>query len=173
MKKEDKKKVVQELHERAQKAEFAVLTDFRGLNVATMSALRKNLREASVDYQVAKNTLITRAIKGTGIEILKDYLKGPCAIAFSYGDPVAPAKVLTAFAKDNKNFTIKTGVLSGKEVDLAGIKSLAALPSREVLLGQMAGALNAVPTGFVRALADVPRRLLNVLNAINEQKEAA
>ncbi len=173
MKREDKKKVVQELHELAENAGFAVLTDFRGLNVAAMSELRNNLREADVVYHVAKNTLLTRAIEGTGLECLKDHLKGPCAIAFVEGDPVQPAKVLTAFAKDSKNFEIKTGVLDGKEIGFDSIKALSDLPSREVLLGQMAGTMNAVPTGLVRALADMPRRLLNALNAISEQKEAA
>lgn len=173
MNKDDKKKVVQELHELAEKSGFAVLTDYRGLNVASMSELRKNLREADVDYRVAKNTLLIRAIEGTSLECLKDYLKGPTAIAFVEADPVQPAKALVAFEKDNKNFEIKTGVLDGKAVDLAGIKALSDLPSREVLLGQMAGALNAVPTGLASALADLPRQLLNCLNAISEQKEAA
>ncbi len=173
MKPEDKKKVVEDLHERVGKAQFAVLTDFRGLNVSAMSELRKNLREASVEYQVVKNTLMNRAIEGTSLEILKDYLKGPCAVALSYDDPVQPAKVLSEFAKGNKNFEIITGVLDGKAVDLDGIKALAELPSREVLLGQVAGTFNAVPTGFVRVLAAVPRGLLNALNAIKEQKEAA
>jgi large subunit ribosomal protein L10 len=91
----------------------------------------------------------------------------------SYGDPAAPAKILTEFAKENKVFEIKIGVMDGKILDANEIKSLAALPSREVLLGVFVSTLNSVPTGFVRTLAEIPRQLLNVLQAVKEQKEAA
>ena len=173
MRPEDKKKVVEDMHVRAEKAKFAVLTDFRGLNVAAMSDLRKSLRAASAEYQVVKNTLMTLAIEGTDLEILKEHLKGPCAVCLAYEDPVQPAKALTEFAKTSKNFEIKLGVLDGKLVSPDGLKALADLPPREVLLGQVAGTLNAVPTGLVRVLAAVPRQLLYALKAVQEQKEAA
>jgi large subunit ribosomal protein L10 len=105
--------------------------------------------------------------------LIKDYFKGPSAVAISYEDPVAPAKVLTQFAKDNNKLEIKVGVLNGKVLDAQSIKALASLPSREVLLAQLLSTLNAVPTSFVRVLAEVPRSLLNVLTAIKDQKEAA
>ena len=91
----------------------------------------------------------------------------------SYEDPVAPAKVLTQFAKDNPKLEIKVGVLNGKVLDGQAIKALATLPSREVLLAQFLSALNAVPTSFVRVIAEIPRSLVNVLTAIKDQKEAA
>jgi large subunit ribosomal protein L10 len=91
----------------------------------------------------------------------------------SYGDPVAPAKILTEFAKENKVFEIKIGVMDGKILDENKIKSLAALPSREVLLGVFVSTLNSVPAGFVRTLAEIPRQMLNVLQAVKDQKEAA
>jgi large subunit ribosomal protein L10 len=90
----------------------------------------------------------------------------------SYDDPVAPAKVLTDFVKENKQFEIKVGVLNGKIVDVDGIKALSSLPSKEVLLAQVLAAMNAVPTALVTALSDVPRRFVNVLQAIKDQKAA-
>ena len=92
-------------------------------------------------------------------------------MALSYSDPVAPAKILTQFAKDNQKLEIKGGVLNDKVLDADAIKALAKLPSREVLLGQLLATLNEVPTSFVRTLAEIPRSLLNVLTAIRDQKE--
>ncbi|UCD90421.1 MAG: 50S ribosomal protein L10, partial [Desulfobacterales bacterium] len=91
----------------------------------------------------------------------------------SYDDPVAPAKVLTKFAEENKNLEIKVGVLNGKVLDPNAIKALSRLPGREILLGQLLGALSGVPTAFVRILGALPVQLLNVLQAIKDQKEAA
>ncbi|MBI5896578.1 MAG: 50S ribosomal protein L10 [Desulfobacterales bacterium] len=102
---------------------------------------------------------------------LKSYFEGPCGIALSYSDPVAPAKVLTEFVKTNPKLEIKVGVLNGKVLDLAAIKALSSLPSREELLATVLSAMIAVPTSFVRALSDVPRRMVNVLQAVKEQKE--
>jgi large subunit ribosomal protein L10 len=90
-----------------------------------------------------------------------------------YEDPVSPAKVLTDFAKDHKVFEIKVGVMDGVVLDNNQIKALADLPSRDVLLGMFVSALNSVPTGFVRVLAEIPRQFLNVLQAVKDQKEAA
>jgi large subunit ribosomal protein L10 len=91
----------------------------------------------------------------------------------SYDDPVAPAKVLTQFAKENEKLEIRAGLLNGKVLDAGAIKALAGLPSREVLLGQLLSVMNEVPTSFVRTIAEIPRSLLNVLTAIKDQKEAA
>jgi large subunit ribosomal protein L10 len=170
---EEKKQIVDELHARFSKAAVVVVTDYKGLNVAAATELRKQLREAGVEYSVVKNTLLSRAAEDTGVAAIKDQFKGPSAVAISYDDPVAPAKVLTQFAKDNKNLEIKVGVLQGKVLDMSGIKALADLPSRDVLLAQFLSALNAVPTGFVRTLSAIPTQLLNVLQAIKDQKEAA
>ena len=122
---------------------------------------------------MAKNTLLLRAADQTEIELIKDSFKGPNAVAVSYDDPVAPAKVLVEFAKDNKKLEIKKGVMGGKVLELADIKALSDLPSKEVLLATVLSALIGVPTSFVRVLNGVPQGLLNVLMAIKEQKEAA
>jgi len=118
-----------------------------------------------------KNTLLVRAAEDTGVAVISDHFKGPSAVVMSDDDPVAPAKVLTDFAKANAKLEIKVGVLNGKAVDPAGIKSLASLPAREVLLAQVLGAMNAVPGSLVRVLAAVPGQLVNVLTAIKDQKE--
>jgi large subunit ribosomal protein L10 len=173
LKLEDKKAIVKELNERLGRIQVAILTDYKGLDVAAINDLRRKLREENVEYQVVKNTLLLRAAEGTDAALLKDHFVGPSAVALSYEDPVAPAKVLTQFAKDNEALEIKAGVMEGKILDLADLKALADLPSREVLLGQLVGVLNNVPTSFVRLVAEVPRQMLNVLTAIKEQKEAA
>ena len=173
MKLEAKQQITEDLHDRFAKSAIIVLTDYKGLDVTSINDLRRKLRESNIEYQVVKNTLLVRAAEDTEVAVLKDHFKGPSAVAISYDDPVAPAKVLTQFAKDNKELEIKVGVLNGKVLDAQAIKALATLPSREVLLAQFLSALNAVPTSFVRVLAEVPRSMLNVLTAIKDQKEAA
>ena len=170
---EDKKQVVEDLKEKFATTKVVIVTDYKGLNVAQMTELRRKLSEANVEYKVVKNTLLKRASEGTDAMLLADVFKGPSGIAFSFDDPVAPAKVLTQFAKDNDKLEIKAGVMDGKLMDLDAITVLSKQPSREELLAQVLSAMNAVPTGFVRALADVPRRMMNVLNAIKDQKAAA
>jgi large subunit ribosomal protein L10 len=170
---ENKKKIVEDLKEKFATTKVVIVTDYKGLNVAQMTELRRKLSDADVEYKVVKNTLLTRASKDTDAELLNDVFKGPSGIALSFDDPVAPAKVLTQFAKDNQKLEIKAGVMNGKLMNLDAITALSKLPSREELLAQVLSAMNAVPTGLVRALADVPRRMVNVLNAIKDQKEAA
>lgn len=170
---DQKQQIVAELQDRFTNAKVVVLTDYKGLDVAAVTDLRAKLREAGAEYRVVKNTLLVRAAEGTGVAVISDHFKGPSAVVMSDSDPVAPAKVLTEFAKANDKLEIKSAVLNGKAVDLAGIKSLANLPSREVLLAQVLGAVNAVPGAFVRTLAAVPGQLVNVLTAIKDQKEQA
>ena len=169
---EAKQKITEDLHDRLARSAIIVVTDYKGLDVASMNDLRRKLREADIEYQVVKNTLLVRAAENTEVALIKDHFKGPSAVAISYDDPVAPAKVLTQFAKENDKLEIKIGVLNGKVLDAEAIKALAILPSREVLLAQFLSALNAVPTSFVRVLAEIPRSLVNVLTAIKDQKEA-
>lgn len=169
----EKQQIVQELTDKFNRTKVVIVTDYKGLDVAAMTNLRKKLREADVEFKVVKNSLLVRAAEGNDVSLIKDVFKGPSAVALSYDDPVAPAKVLTEFAKENDKLEIKTGVMSGKVMDLDAIKALSDLPSREVLLAQMLSALNGVPTSLVSALADLPRRMVNVLQAIKDQKEAA
>ena len=170
---EEKKRITNDLNERFTKAAVVFVTDYKGLDVAAINDLRRKLTEEEVEYQVAKNSLLIRAAEGTDVDLIKDIFKGPNAVALSYSDPVSPAKVLTNFAKDHKVFEIKAGVMDGAVLDSNQIKALADLPPREILLGMLVAAMNSVPTGFVRTLAEIPRQFLNVLQAIKDQKEAA
>ena len=168
---EIKQQFVQQLKERMEKSKVVILTDYKGLDVAKMTELRSKLREANIEYEVVKNTMLRRASEGTEAAPIIEHFKGPSAIALSYDDPVAPAKVLTDFAKANDKLEIKIGVMNGKVIDLSAIQALSSLPSREVLLAQVLSAMIAVPTSLVQALNDVPRRIVNVLQAIKDQKE--
>jgi len=170
---EEKKQIVEDLHQRFAKGSLVVLTDYKGLNVAEASDLRRKLKLAGVDLKVAKNTLMARAAEGTTVALVKDLFQGPGAVAISYQDPVAPAKILTKFAEDSKKLGIRVAVLNGKRIEPGDVKALAHLPSREVLLGQLLSLMLAVPTSLVRVLTGVPRGMLNVLNAIQEKKETA
>ena len=173
MKLEEKKRIVEELHEKFARSQLVIVTDYKGLDVTTVNELRSKLREASVEYRVVKNTLLVRAAAETDVALIRDTFKGPNAVALGYDDAVAPAKALTDFAKGHKMLEIKIGVLNGKVLDLNAIKSLAALPAREILLGNLLSAMNGVPASFVRTIQAIPSKLLNVLQAIKDQKKAA
>jgi large subunit ribosomal protein L10 len=138
-----------------------------------MNDLRARLREADIEYRVVKNTLLRRAAQDTDVAGLIDSFMGPSAIAVSLEDPVAPAKVLTEFAKANDKLEIKAGIMDGRVLDAAAIKALSALPPREVLLSKVLSVMVAVPTGLVTALNEVPAKFVRVLAAIRDQKEAA
>ena len=170
---EEKQQIVEDLREKFSKSAIIVLTDYKGLDVAAMNDLRRRLRTEEIEYRVVKNTILIRASADNDGELIKDFFKGPSAVALSYDDPIAPAKVLTQFAKDHEQLEIKVGVMGGSVLDAAAVTALAKLPSREVLLGQFLSALNAVPTSFVRTIAEVPRSFVSVLAAIKDQKEAA
>jgi large subunit ribosomal protein L10 len=170
--KTSKEQVVAELTQKLASAKAAFLADYRGLNVDQVNKLRGELRGLSVDYLVAKNTLLKLAAKGTGAECLNDHLAGPTAIAIVTGDPVAPAKVLAEFAKANAKFELKAGALDGKLLSIEDIKALAELPSREVLLAKVLGSINAPASNFVGVLAAIPRSLVQVLGAIQDRKAA-
>ncbi|HUV51351.1 MAG TPA: 50S ribosomal protein L10 [Anaerolineae bacterium] len=173
MKTDEKKKIVEDIRKRFSESKIVILTDYNGLDVENINELRRKLKESEVEYKVAKNTFFIRASEGTDAELIKDSFKGPSAVALSYNDPVAPARLLTEFAGSHEAFKIKVGVMDGKILDLTAIRNLSALPSREVLLGNLLSVMSGVPTALVRALNDIPVRLLNVLQAIKEQKEAA
>jgi len=173
MRAEQKKEIVQSLHDKFARSKIVILTDYKGLDVAAITSLRKKLRDAGIEYKVVKNTLLVLASEDTDVALIKEHFKGPSAVALSYDDPVSPAKVLTEFAKENEKLEIKVGTIGGKMIDLSEIKALASLPSREVLLAKVLSAMNGVPTSLVRVLNAVPQQFLNVLLAIKEQKEAA
>lgn len=168
----EKKRIADDLRARFEKSTIVILTDYKGLNVETLNTLRRKLRAVGAEYQVVKNSLLVRASEGNSVAVIKDHFKGPSAIALSDADPVAPAKILSDFIKENKNLEIRVGVLGGKLMDAEGVKALSSLPSREVMLARVLSVMNAVPTSLVTALSDVPRRLLNVLQAVKDQKAA-
>ena len=170
---QEKQQIVEDLRDRFAKSAIIVLTDYKGLDVAAMNDLRRRLRAEEIEYRVVKNTILTRASADNDGDLIKDFFKGPSAVALGFDDPIAPAKILAQFAKDHEQLEIKVGVMGGKVLDPTAITALAKLPSREVLLGQLLAVLNAVPTSFVRTIAEVPRSFVNVLAAIKDQKEAA
>lgn len=173
MKRSEKEKVVETLHEKFSKAKAVLLTDFRGLNMSAMNELRSQLRGASVEYRVVKNTLMSRAADGTGMALLKEHFVGPCGVALSYEDPVTPARILMKFSEDNSVLEVRAGVVEGRVVDLDGIKRLSKLPSQEVLLTQLLSLMNAPVTSLVTVLSGVLRNFVGVLEAIRRQKETA
>ena len=167
---EQKKEVVSELSSKVKAAKSMVFADYRGLTVEQDTELRNALRKAGVDYKVVKNTLTRFALKENGIEGLDTYLNGPTAMAVSDTDPVAPAKVLSEYAKKFEKLELKAGVVEGKVIDLNGIKALAELPSKEVLVAKMLGSFKSPLYGLVNVLNGNIRGLVVALNAIAEQK---
>lgn len=169
----EKVAVVQEIQERLSKAQGAILTDYRGLTAGDMTVLRKQLRDAGVEYKVLKNTLAILAAEELGMQDLVPLLNGPTAFAFGYDDPVAPAKILSEFAKKSKNLEIKGGILEGKVLDPEGVKNLADLPSREVLLSMVLRGMQAPIAGMVNVLQGNIRNLVYAVEAVRKQKEAS
>lgn len=169
----DKVQVVEQVKERLGRVQGAVIADYRGLNVAEVTELRKQLREAGVEYKVLKNTLTIRAAREAGMESIIPLLTGPTAIAFGYDDPVVAAKIISDFSKDHKALEVKGGLLDGEVLDVDGVKALADLPSREVLLGQVARGMQAPIAGMVNVLQGNIRKFVYALEAVRKQREEA
>jgi large subunit ribosomal protein L10 len=169
---EDKKAVVAEVSAQLKDAQAAMLAEYRGLSVAQMTTLRRKAHESKIYLRVVKNTLARRAADGTSYECLKDAMVGPLAYAIS-ADPVAVAKLLSEFAKDNEQLKIKAAAMSGKMVSLDQVKALASLPSREVLLATLLGTMQAPIANFVRTLNEVPSKFVRTLAAVRDAKQAA
>ena len=149
---EQKKQIVAELSDVIGNACAGIIVDYKGITVADDTKLRADLRAANVKYAVVKNTLLNLAVKGTSLEGISEYLSGTTAIATSADDYVAPARILNKFAENSNTFTIKTGFLDGEIIDNDKIKSLAKLPSREVLLATVCNVFNAPIASFARAI---------------------
>ncbi len=173
MNRTEKEQIVQEMSEKLSNTQAVFLADYRGIDVEQATQLRRELVQAGVEYKVIKNNLLKLAAQGTLAEGLQEFCAGPTAIALAGADPVAPAKILSKFAKEIEAFELKAGVLSGKLMSVAEIGALAALPSREELLAKALSSMNAPVTNFVGTMAAIPRSLVQVLNAIGQQKDAA
>ncbi len=170
MDRENKEKFVAGLHERLKKVQGTLLVGYQGLDVEATNRLRRELGKVEAEFQVVKNRLLKLASENTDTEIIKDRMRGPSAVTLMYEDVVGPSKVLVDFAKEFKQLDIRGGQISRREIDLDGVKRLAVLPGRDVLLAQTLSVMQAVPTAFLRVLNGVTASLLNVLKAIEEQK---
>ncbi len=153
--------IVEEISNGIKDAKSVVLVDYRGLTVEQDTNLRKALREANVTYKVYKNTMMNFAFKGTDFEGLTPYLEGPSAMAYSTEDATAPARVICNFAKTAEKLEVKGGVVEGTVYDANGIKTISAIPSKDVLLGKLFGSMQSPIANLAR-----------VLNQIAEQKGA-
>ena len=168
--KKEKENFIEEMKGRLQKARATFLVDYKGLDVEAMNSVRSALRKSETEFRVVKNRLLNLASLDTDTSSLKEYFKGPCALAITYNDVVAPAKALIEESKKSESLTVRVGQISGKIIDFEGIKRLAELPSREILIAQALSTMQAVPSSFVRVLNGVLVKFMNVLKAIETQK---
>jgi large subunit ribosomal protein L10 len=153
---------VAEIKEKLEKAQGVVLSQYQGLSVEDDTQLRKNLREAGVEYKVYKNTLVTLAARELGIEGIVTHLQGPISIAFGYEEPTVAARVLNEFAKTHKKLELKAAIIQGEIFDGAQVNELASIPPRDVLIAKLLGSFKAPLSN-----------LAYLLNSIKEQKESA
>lgn len=166
-----KQEFVAELSERIKNSGAGVLVDYKGINVADDTKLRRELRANGVEYMVVKNTMLKRACENVGFEEFYPHLKETTALAIGGEDQVAPAKILSEYAKKSGGkFKIKAGYVDGRVISTAEVSALASLPSRETLIAQMLGGLNAPISGLVNVLNGNIRGLVVALNAIAEKK---
>ena len=169
---EDKKAVVAEVSAQLKGAQAAMLAEYRGLTVEQMTKLRRKAHEGKIYLRVVKNTLARRAAQGTSYECLAEQMVGPLAYAIST-DPVAVAKLLSEFSKDNAKLKVKAAAMAGKLMTLDQVKALATLPGREQLLAMLCGTMQAPIVNFVRTLNEIPSKFVRTLAAVRDAKQAA
>ena len=172
---QQKEEEVEALRTKLAKANSLVAVDFRGMTVDDANALRGKLREAggkTIEYRVAKNTLLRIATQGTALAPIEQHLSGPTAVAISYDEPGAMAKVLVAFAQDHEKFKIKGGVVDGAVADLATISAIATLPGRRELRGMLAGTLQSPLRNLASSLQSLLGNLRNALEQRQQKLEA-
>lgn len=172
MKRAEKTETVAGLHAKFARAKTALLAEYRGMTVAEMAALRGQLRKAAVELQVVKNSLARRALEDQPYrDGLATHLHGPTAVAFGYEDPVAASRILTAYRKTRPTFTVKAAMVEGRVITATEVATLAELPARDVLLGRLAGLLQA-PLGSLAWLLQAPvRALAGTLAAVAAARE--
>ncbi len=169
---QEKAVVIEEVSAEVGRAQSIIVAEYRGLDVASVTVLRKTARESGVYLRVLKNTLVRRALAGTPFEGLSAQLTGPLIYGIS-PDPVAAAKVLADFAKSNDKLVITGGALPNSLLNQDGVKALATMPSREELLSKLLGTMQAPIAQFVRTLNEVPTKFVRGLAAVRDQKQAA
>lgn len=167
---EQKRESVASLAQKLSAAKSIYMADFTGVDVESVTELRRSLRGASVEYQVVKNRLAKRAAAEAGLDGLGDYLTGPTAMAFATEDPVAPAKILQKFIDGGGKLTIKSGYMDGKVLTPEQVKVLSDLPTREELLGKVVGSVQSPIYGLAATLTALLRNAVGVISAIEEQK---
>ncbi len=165
-----KQEVVREFSDKLKRQKIAVVCDFHGVSVGKIQQLRRALKKNDGEYRVAKKTLMARALEESGVGLDVRQLSGELGIAFGYGDPSEPAKTLFNFGKENETFRILAGILSGRALSKEDVTAIAKLPAREVLLAQLAGALQGPLRGLVTVLGGNMRGLVTVLNQIQGKK---
>ena len=173
MNKEEKNTLIADLHERLRQAHFAIMTEYRGLTVAEMNRLRRELKQVDAIYQVAKNTLTRRALKDTAFEKLEELLRGPTGLVTTAKDPVAVAKILVRFAEQHDKLKITGGVLDGAVLPVAGVSALSKLPSREVLIAQLLGLIQAPAAQLLRTIQEPAAMVARLLGALERGKQDA
>ena len=167
-----KQEKIEAMKENFSKAKVAVVTEYRGLTVEEITKLRRALQKENSDYMVTKNTLAKVASKGTQFEVLEEVLKGPVAIAFGFADEVAPAKVLKKFIKEAKKGQIIAAAMDGKLLNAKETEVLADLPSKEELYAKMLGCINSPATGIAGAVNAVMSGLVRAMDQVAKQKSA-
>ena len=172
MTKTQRQETVESLQRRLQESPNLYLTDFTGLNVELMTDLRRRLREAGVEYLVVKNTLMQRAMTANNIDTLDEYLNGPTGMVLAGERPLEAAKVLTEFRKEHERPEIKIGLLDGQPLAASEIERMAQLPSREELLAQLAGTMQAPIAGFLGAMNAVLTQFAGAVEALRAQRSA-
>jgi large subunit ribosomal protein L10 len=173
MNQETKRDVVAQLTERLQRSPNVYLTDFHGVAVKPMTDLRRKLRNAGVEYVVVKNTLALRAMESASVTGLESDVTGPTALVFAGAEPVATAKVLATFQREHDALTLKAGLVEGRRLGPEEIKRLATLPSREELLGQLAGGMQAPMHGFACAVSSLLYQFVGAVEALRAQRAGA
>ena len=163
---------VSQIKENIDKASVAIVTEYKGYSVEEITNLRRALQKEDGDYMVTKNTLARLAVKDTPYEVLTETFKGPIAIAFGFGDQVAPAKVLSKFIKDAKKGEIVAAALDGKLLSAEEAKALATIPSKEEIYAKMLGCVNSPATGIVGSINAVMASLTRAVAAVRDQKSA-
>jgi large subunit ribosomal protein L10 len=167
-----KSEKIDAIKSKIEKAQVAIVTEYKGFSVEEITKLRRDLQKDGGDYMVTKNTLAKIAVKGTEYEALTEKLTGPIALAFGFSDPVSPAKAVTKFIKENKKGEILGAVLDGKLLSVEETKALANLPSKEELYAKMLGSINSPASGIVGCVNGVMASLTRAIAAVRDQKAA-